>query len=107
MRFADCSTVGVDALERNQVRFDVSIQAFVPNIDGYSEDGYGIIVDDIIGVYMNHAAGILTLSIKDLSVDPIYRTMVTKLQITVYLKKAGWNNRVLVVDSDQVAGLLS
>lgn len=107
MKFADCSTVGVDAIERNQVRFDVSIQAFVPNIDGYGEDGYGIIVDDIIGVYMNHAAGILTLSIRDLSVDPIYRTMVTKLQITVYLKKAGWNNRVLVVDSDQVAGLLS
>jgi hypothetical protein len=108
MRFADCTTVQSDALAKNQVRFGVSIQAFVPNIDGYTdEDGYGVIVDDIIGVYMDHDTGILTLTVKDLSVDDLYQTLVTKIQITVYLKKGGWNNEVLVVDSDQIQGLLS
>jgi hypothetical protein len=108
MRFADCTTVQPTALVNNQVRFGVAIQAFVPNLDGYTdEDGYGVIVDDIIGVYMDHTTGILTLTVKDLSVDPVYLTLVTKIQITIYLKKAGWVNEVLVIDSDQVQGLLS
>jgi hypothetical protein len=108
MRFADCTTVQATALFNNQIRFGVAIQAFVPNIDGYTdEDGYGVIVDDIIGVYMDHSTGVITLTIKDLSVDPIYLTLVTKIQITVYLKKAGWVNEPLVIDSDQVQGLLS
>lgn len=107
MKFADCSTVQADALARNQVRFGVSVQAFAPNLDGYDEDGYGLIVDDIIGVYMDHANGILTLTIKDLDVDPIYKTLVTKIQITVYLKKAGWKNQVLNVDDTEIVGLLS
>jgi hypothetical protein len=107
-RFADCTTVQADALINNQIRFGVAIQAFVPNIDGYTdEDGYGVIVDDIIGVYMDHSTGVVTLTIKDLSVDPIFLTLVTKLQITVYLKKAGWVNEPLIIDSDQVQGLLT
>lgn len=107
MKFADCSTVQADALARNQVRFGVALSAFSPNLDGYDEDGYGLIVDDIIGVYMDHTNGILTLTIKDLDVDPIYKTLVTKIQITVYLKKAGWKNNVLVVDDTEIVGLLS
>lgn len=108
MRFSDGTHVQPDALARNQIRFGVAIQAFVPNLDGYTDlDGYGVIVDDIIGVYMDHANGLLTLTIKDLEVDPIYRTLVTKIQITVYLKKAGWVNPVLMVDSDEIAGLLT
>jgi len=107
MKFADCTIVQNDALAKNQVRFGVSIQAFSPNLDGYDDDGYGVIVDDIIGVYMDHSTGVLTLNIKDLDVDPIFRTLVTKIELTVYLKKGGWNNEVLVVDPDQIAGLLS
>ena len=107
MRFADCTTVKLDALAKNQVRFGVSIQAFVPNLDGYDDDGYGVIVDDIIGIHMDHATGVMTLTIKDLEVDPIFRTLVTKIEVTAYLKKGGWNNEVLVVDPDQVQGLLS
>lgn len=107
MKFSDCSTVKSDALVRNQVRFGVSIQAFVPNLDGYDDDGYGIIVDDIIGVFMDHTNGILTLSLQDLEVDPIYQTLVTKIQITVYLKKGGFNNTPLTVTSDQMVGLIS
>ena len=107
LKFADCTNVQSDALAKNQVRFGVSIQAFVPNIDGYDDDGYGVIVDDIIGVFMDHSTGIMTLTIKDLEVDPIFQTLVTKIEVTVYLKKGGWNNEVLVIDSDKVSGLLS
>jgi hypothetical protein len=108
MRFADSTTVPITALLDNQVRFGVSIQAFCPNIDGYtSVDGYGVIVDDIIGIYMDQNTGLLTLTIKDLSVDPFYVSLVTKIQVTVYLKKAGFVNTTLVVTPDVIPGLLS
>ena len=51
MKFADCSSVGPDALANDQVRFSVAVQSFSPNLDGYSTDGYyGAIVDGVIGV---------------------------------------------------------
>ncbi|HVI42929.1 MAG TPA: dockerin type I domain-containing protein, partial [Anaerovoracaceae bacterium] len=108
MRYSDCTTVQDADLFLNKVRFDVSLQSFAPNLDGYTdEDGYGIIVDDIIGVHMDSVTGILQLTIKDLSVDPVFLTLVTKIQILVYLKKGGWNNQVLVVPPDQIQGLIS
>jgi len=108
MRYSDCTTVQDADLSLNRIRFSVSVQAFVPNFDGYSEeDGYGIIIDDIIGVHLNHSTGILQLTIKDLFVDAVYTTLVTKLQVLVYLKKAGWNNLITVVEPSQIAGLLS
>lgn len=108
MRFSDCSTVKTDAMARGQIKFGVAVQAFNPNLDGYtSEDGYGIIADELIGVHMDQVNGLLTLTIKDLDVDPIYLTLVTKIEITVYMKKAGWNNNTLVVPPEQIVGLLS
>lgn len=108
LRFSDCTTVKSDALIRNQVRFGVSIQSFVPNLDGYStDDGYVIIVDDIIGVSMDHSTGILTLNVRDLDENELFETLVTKIEITVYLKKAGWKNQTLVIDSDKVGSLFS
>jgi hypothetical protein len=91
----------------NKIRFGVALQSFVPNLDGYDADGYGIIIDDIIGIHMDQTNGILSLTVKDLSVDPIYLTLVSKIQITVYLKKAGWNNSILIVPSTSIAGLIS
>ncbi|KKN72148.1 hypothetical protein LCGC14_0413600 [marine sediment metagenome] len=108
MRYSDCTTVQDADFALNRIRFSVSVQAFVPNIDGYTEeDGYGVIVDDIIGVHLDHSTGILKLTIKDLFVDTVFMTLVTKLQILVYLKKAGWNNVITVVEPSQIAGLLS
>lgn len=107
MRYSDCSNVVVTDLDENRIRFNVSIQSFVPNLDGYSSiDGYGIIVDDVIGVFMDHTTGILSLTIQDLDENPLYRTLVTKIQIVVYLKKSGWNNQVLTITSDELAGLV-
>lgn len=108
MRFSDCSTVKTDALARGQVKFGVAIQAINPSLDGYTDDdGYGIISDDIIGINMDQENGLLTLTIKDLEVDPIYLTLVTKIEITVYLKQAGWNNEILIISPDEIQGLLS
>lgn len=105
-RFADCSTVQADSLVRNQIRFGVSIQSIYPSIDGYdSIDGYGIIIDDIIGVTIDQETGIMILSMKDIDYSIIYSELRTKILITAYLKKAGWNNVPLTIPSNQVGGL--
>jgi hypothetical protein len=107
-RYSDCSTVQPEDLAGGKVRFGVSLQSFVPSLDGYSlVDGYGAIIDDIIGVNMDQDNGILRLTVQDLVVDPVFVTLVTKIQINVFLKKSGWNNQVLVVDSDDIVGLVS
>lgn len=109
MRFSDCSTVKSDALLKNQVKFDVSIQAIGSNVDGYDYDldAHTSIVDGQIGVLVDQSTGILTLNIKDLSVDQIYRANITKIQITIYLKQGGFNNNTLIIPPEQISGLLA
>lgn len=108
MRYADCSTVQAADLALGRVRFSVSLQSFAPNLDGYSLiDGYGAILDDLVGIYLDPTTGILKLTIKDLSVDPVFMTLVTKIQILVYLKKAGWNNTPLIIQPTEIQGLIS
>jgi len=108
MKYADCSTVQDEDLSLNKIRFSVSIQAFVPNLDGYSEeDGYGIVCDEIIGIFVDPTTGILKLSVKDLFVDQVFKTLVTKIHIDVYLKKSGWVNTPIDVTPEQFPGLLS
>jgi hypothetical protein len=104
-KFADCTTVKPGALESNQLRFGVSIQSIFPNQDGIDVDGFGIIVDNVFGVYMDQTTGLMTLTISDISNSAQYQELRTKILITVYLKKAGWNNVPLVVPHNQVAGL--
>lgn len=109
MKYSDCSTVQLQDLLLNKVKFNIAIQAFYKNLDGYDADldGYVVIDDPTIGVYMDHATGILTLNASDLAEDLLYISLVTKITVTVYLKKAGWNNNHLVITSDQLQGLLS
>lgn len=108
MRYSNCTTVQSTDLAFGKVRFSVSLQSFIPNLDGYTnEDGYGVIVDDIIGVYLDTTTGILKLTIKDLAVDTVYKTLVSKIQILVYLKKAGWKNAPLIINTSEVIGLIS
>jgi len=99
MKFSDCSLVQGDALENNQVKFSVAIQSYHPNLDGYSIlDGYGIIIDPIMTVSMNHETGLLEFNSTNQKTDPVNTTLRTKLQITVMLKKAGWKNIATSVD---------
>jgi hypothetical protein len=107
MKFADCSYVETTALSLNQIRFSVAVQSFSPNIDGYSFDGYsGVVVDGRIGVSINYTTGDLILNFTNLFQDPVLLTVSTKIQISVFMKKAGFNNIPLFIDSDKVKNLL-
>jgi len=107
MRFADCSYVHKDALANDQVRFSVAVQSFSPNIDGYSLDGYtGPIVDGKMGVNIDYSTGLLTLNFSNLYQDPVLRTLSTKVQVNVFLKKGGFNNSPIFVDATKVQNML-
>jgi hypothetical protein len=106
MRFADCSFVQTDVLEKDQARFSIAVQSFSPNTNGVDEDMVsGIIVDGKIGVSFNYETGLLTLNFTNLFQDAILRTLSTKIQITVFLKKAGFNNKTLFIDSNKVKNI--
>jgi hypothetical protein len=108
MRFADCSTVGPNALADDQVRFSVAVQSFSPNLDGESPDGYyGAIVDGKMGVSVDYSTGLLTLNFSNLYQDAVLQTLSTKIQVNVFLKKGGFNNQPLFVNSTQVQNMLS
>lgn len=108
MRFADCSFVTPNALANNQVTFSVSVQSFSPNTNGLSDDGYsGVIVDGKMGVSMDYATGLLTINFTNLYQDPVLQTLSTKVQVNVFLKKGGFNNHPLFVDSTKVQNMLS
>lgn len=107
MRFADCSTVSKNALANDQVRFSVSVQSFSPNTNGLTTDGYtGVIVDGQIGVSVDYTTGLLTLNFNNLYQDPTLQTLSTKVQVNVFLKKGGFNNQTLFVNSDQMQNML-
>ena len=107
MRFADCSTVTPDALTNDQIRFSVSVQSFSPNTNGLTSDGYtGVIVDGKMGVSVDYTTGLLTLNFTNLYQDQVLLTLSTKVQVSVYLKKGGFNNQTLFVDSTKVQNML-
>lgn len=106
MKFADCTFVKHTAIENNQIRFNVAIQSFSPNLDGYDEFlNYGVIVDGKMGVHINELTGILTLNFTNLFYDVSKFTSSTRLQISVFLKKSGFNNDVLSISKDLVSNL--
>ncbi len=108
MRFADCSYVSRDALANDQLRFSVSVQSFSPNTNGTSPDGYnGAIVDGKMGVSVDFETGLLTLNFTNLYQDPTLRTLSTKVQVNVFLKKGGFNNQPIFISSTKVQNMLS
>jgi hypothetical protein len=108
MRFADCSFVTKNAIVNDQIRFSVSVQSFSPNTNGLSDDGYyGAIVDGKMGVSVDFSTGLLTLNFTNLYQDQTLQTLSTKVQVNVFLKKGGFNNVPLFVDSTKVQNMLS
>jgi hypothetical protein len=108
MKFADCTYVSSDALSKDQLRFSVSVQSFSPNTSGLSTDGYaGAIVDGKIGVSIDYATGLLTLNFTNLFQDVHLKTLSTKIQINVFLKKGGFNNQPVFIDSNKVQNMLN
>lgn len=108
MRFADCSLVTASSLSRDQLRFSVAVQSFSPNTSGLSVDGYsGVIVDGKMGVAIDYSTGLLTLNFTNLFQDTTLQTLSTKVQINVFLKKGGFNNTPIFVDSTKVQNMLN
>lgn len=107
MRYSDCSTVQLQDLSLNKIRFSISIQSYVPAKDGYDVDGYFLLDNDKIGCDIDPLTGILTVSTADLQSDPIYKSLVSKIQIEIFLKKAGWKNKVQIITPSQTLGLLA
>jgi len=98
MRFADGSFVTSEALGLNQLRFSAAVQAYSPNFDGYTTaDGYGTIVDPIMGIQLLNETGVLQFKMTNLKCDTINSMLRTKVQITVELKKSGWLNTPLTI----------
>jgi len=108
MKYADCSYVSSNDLADDKIRLSVSVQSFSPNTNGVDADGYeGIIVDGKIGVAIDYTTGLLSLNFTNLYQDEVLSTMNTKIQINVFLKKGGFNNAPLFVDSTKVQNMLS
>jgi hypothetical protein len=107
MRFADNSLVSLSGFTNNQIRVSVGVLSFSPQLNGITTDGYtGVIVDNRIGVSVNYNTGLLSLKFSNLYQDAVEQTQNTKVQITVYLKKAGWNNAPIVIDDNKTINLL-
>jgi len=109
MKFADCTRVQQNALLNNQVRFSIALESFSPNVNGISvPDGYlGVVVSDTAGISFDPITTILSLNFANLYQDPVLSSLSTKVFITVYLKKAGFTNTPLFINSDQMVNLLS
>jgi hypothetical protein len=106
MKFADCTNVTLNALNLNQIRFGTAVQSFSPQLDGIDPQCItGIIVDGKIGVSINYSTGLLTLNFTNLYQDPVKQTLNTKIEVTVYLKKAGWNNTPIYVNSTKTQNI--
>jgi hypothetical protein len=107
MKFADGTFVSTSALTKNQIRFDVSMQSFSPNLDAVDNDGYsGIVIDNKMGVSIDYATGLLTLNFADLYQDIVLQTLNTKVQVAVFMKKGGFNNTPTTVSSTELNNLL-
>ena len=93
LRFSDNSFVSMNALVNNQVRFSVAVQSLSPQLNGVDPNNIsGIIVDNRIGVSLDFATGLLKLNMNNSYVDPVLQTLNTKIQITIFIKKSGFNN---------------
>ena len=107
MKFSDCSLVGLDALSKGQIKFATAIKSYSPNLDGYSSlDGYGIIIDPIVSINMLHDTGVMHFRIANLDTDATNTILRTRVEVTVYLKKAGWKNSTIEVDYTEFDGLV-
>ena len=107
LKFSDCSKVQSDALKNNQVRFSVSVQSFSPNTNGLDPiNNPSVIIDAKMGVAIDYNTGLLKLNFTNLYQDPTATTLNTKVQIQIFLKKGGFNNEPIYIDSTKVKNLL-
>lgn len=109
MKFFDGSLVGASAISNGQVKATVAIQSITKDLDGYdmlSVDGNPPIDESISLLYIQ-SSGLLrvrTNNIRYIGTRPELRS---KIVITVYLKKSGFENTNVSVSSSEFVSLLS
>jgi hypothetical protein len=103
MKFADGSFVQSDALTKDQLRFSVSVQSFSPDV---GTGGGPAIVDGKMGVSVDYQTGVVKLNFTNLYIDSAIETLSTRVQVNVFLKKGGFNNKPLKVDHETMGNIV-
>lgn len=106
MKYSDCSFVGLNDLALGKVKFGVAISSFTTSPDGYFSDGYDLLIQNYLGLSFSQSTGILTFSSRGLLTDLTIKNLISKIFITIYLKKAGWNNLERQISATELLGLL-
>ena len=108
MKFSDGTLVPLSALAGNQVKVTTAIKSFTKDLGGtdfLSIDGYAAI-DETVSTFYVQESGILRIranNIRNLVTRPELRT---KIILTVYLKKAGFQNAERLVEPTELNDLL-
>lgn len=109
MKFSDGTFVSATGLDDNQVKIVAAIQSFVKDVDGYdfqAIDGNDPI-EETIAILYTQSSGILRIRANNIRYITTRPELRTKIVLTVYLKKAGFNNTEVSVTSSQVDDLLT
>lgn len=109
MSFYDGTLVRSGALEANQVRVTAAIQSFVKDVDGYdfeSTDG-SIQIDETVAVLYTQSSGVLRVRAEGVRNVVSRQELRTKIILTVFLKKAGFNNTETTVSSTGFTNLVN
>jgi len=128
MYFSDGTLVSNAAINNNQVRFEVAIASHCKNLaddaigylglagsttDGYGldfdgyNDGYGANADEVIGTYIDHDTGLLRIRSYNIVRNELFPELRSRIQVSIFLKKAGFANMPLYIDSTTLASKLS
>lgn len=117
MKFSDGTFVSAEAINNNQILFEVSLASHVKNVlniadgygyDGYVDfDGYGTDADEVIGTYIDHGTGLLRINAYNIVRNEFYPQIRTRILITVSLKKAGFTNSPVYVPATELTSLLT
>jgi hypothetical protein len=117
-KFADGTYADSAALSNDQLRFTVAIQSYFAQPDGYSSASS----TPRLTSHIDYSTGVLALNFGDLfyqelddtshisinngDITPAVNTLINRIQITAYLKKAGFQNRPLEISAKQMQNLL-
>jgi hypothetical protein len=109
MKFYDGTLVGSSALTDNQVKVTVAIQSITKDRDGYDQQNIDSdsAIDESISILYVPTSGLLRIRSDNLRHVDTRAELRTKLIITVYLKKAGFQNADASIDESTFTGLLS
>ena len=108
MKFSDGTLITASALDDNQVKVVASIQSYVKDLDGYdisTIDGNDPI-DETIAILYTQASGILRIRANNIRNISTRSELKTKVALSIFLKKAGFQNTETIVTSSQVDELL-